>query len=115
MKKIILILALTAGSVSLFAQQIQDSSRKKTSDTLLVEASCGECRFGMKGKGCQLAIRINGNSYFVDGTSIDKHGDAHGKNGFCNAIRQAKVTGEIKDDRFLASSFVLLPSTAANK
>ena len=115
MKKIILILGLCTGSISLFAQQIQDTSLKKTSDTLLVEASCGECQFGMKGKGCQLAIRINGNSYFVDGSGIDKHGDAHGKNGFCNAIRQAKVTGEIKNDRFLASSFVLLPSTAANK
>ena len=115
MKKIILVLALSTGSVSLFAQQIQDTSHKKTSDTLLVEASCGECRFGMKGKGCQLAIRINGNAYFVDGTGIDKYGDAHGKDGFCNAIRQAKVTGELKNERFLASSFVLLPSTAASK
>ncbi|TBX69523.1 hypothetical protein EZL74_06495 [Flavobacterium silvisoli] len=79
--------------------------------TQIVEASCGQCQFGMKGKGgCDLAVRIDGKSYFVDGTKIDKHGDAHAKDGFCNAIRKAEVVGEIKGDRFVASSFKLLPT-----
>jgi hypothetical protein len=75
----------------------------------VVEASCGQCRFGMKGKGCNLAVRMDGKSYFVDGTSIDEHGDAHATEGFCNAIRKAEVRGKIVNDRYVASYFKLLP------
>jgi hypothetical protein len=28
-------------------------------------------------KDCELAVRIDGKPYFVDGTSLDSHGDAH--------------------------------------
>ncbi len=75
----------------------------------VVDASCGECQFKMEGKGCDLAVRIDGKSYFVDGSKIDDHGDAHSQHGMCNAIRKAKVTGEIKDGRFVASAFELVP------
>ena len=75
-----------------------------------VEASCGECQFDMEGTGCDLAVRIDGNAYYVDGSSIDEHGDAHSEHGMCNSIRKAIVTGEIKDDRFAATSFKLLPT-----
>ena len=78
--------------------------------TLIVEASCGQCQFGMKDKkGCDLAVRIDGKSYFVDGTDIHKHGDAHAEDGFCSAVRNAEVVGEVKDNKFIASSFKLLP------
>lgn len=78
--------------------------------TQIVEASCGQCQFGMKGKGgCDLAVRIDGKSYFVDGTDLNKHGDAHAEDGFCSAIRKAEVIGEVKNDRFVVSSFKLLP------
>lgn len=80
--------------------------------TQIVEASCGQCQFGMKAKGCDLAIRIDGKSYFVDGTAIDQHGDAHAADGFCSAVRKAEVVGEIVDNRFKATSFKLLPLTA---
>jgi hypothetical protein len=36
----------------------------------------------MEGKACDLAVRIDGKAYFVDGTSIDSHGDAHAADGF---------------------------------
>ena len=75
----------------------------------IVEASCGQCQFGMPGSGCDLAIRIDGESWYVDGSSIDDHGDAHGDDGLCNCIRQAKVTGEIREGRFVATQFVVLP------
>ena len=81
-----------------------DSTKK----LLIVEASCGQCQFHMAGKGCNLAVRIHGKSYFVDGTSIDDHGDAHAKDGFCEAIRMAKVQGEIVNNRFKASYFQLI-------
>ena len=45
----------------------------------------------------------------MNGSSIDYHEDANGEEGMCNLIRQAEVTGEIKDGRFTATSFKLLP------
>lgn len=74
----------------------------------VVEAACGECRFKMEGNSCDLAVRIGDKSYFVDGTSIDAHGDAHAKDGFCNAIRKAEVQGEVVNNRFKATYFKLL-------
>lgn len=73
-----------------------------------VEAACGECKFAMKGKGCNLAIRVDGKAYFVDNTKLDDHGDAHADDGFCNKIRRADVTGKIVKDRFVVSKFTLL-------
>jgi hypothetical protein len=87
----------------------------KTKEVLLVDASCGQCRLGLKGKDCDLAIRLNGQAYFVDGTTIDSHGDAHANNGFCNTVRKAEVQGEIVDNRFQATYFKLLPETAKVK
>ena len=102
MKNILLATFLFIG----IAVQAQD--KKKFDKPTIVEASCGECQFGMKGKSCDLAVRIDGKSYFVDGTKIDQHGDAHAKDGFCNAIRKASVTGSIVKDRFVATSFTLI-------
>lgn len=90
---------------------VVDSTKK----ILTVEASCGQCKFGLKEKGCDLAVRIDGKAYFVDGTSIDDHGDAHGAGGFCMAIRKAEVQGKIKDGRFKATYFKLLPDTVTPK
>jgi hypothetical protein len=83
--------------------------KKETSKPQIVEVSCGECQFGMKGKSCDLAIRIDGKSYFVDGTKIDDHGNSHAKDGFCETVRKAEVTGEIVNDRFKVVTFTLLP------
>ena len=74
----------------------------------VVEAACGECQFKLAGKSCDLAVRIDGKSYFVDGTNIDSHGDAHAKNGFCNAVRKAEVQGEVVNNRFKVTYFKLL-------
>ena len=75
----------------------------------VVDAACGQCQFGITGKaGCDLAVRIDGESYFVDGTTIHDHGDAHADDGFCETIRQVEVKGEIIDGRFKAESFTLV-------
>ena len=29
-----------------------------SADTLLVEAACGQCRLGLPGQGCDLAVRV---------------------------------------------------------
>jgi len=74
----------------------------------LVQTACGECQFKLAGKGCDLAVRIDGKAYFADGTDIDSHGDAHAKDGFCNAVSNAEVQGEIVNDRFKVTYFKLL-------
>ena len=74
----------------------------------VVDAACGQCQFKMTEKsGCDLAVKIDGKSYFVDGTTIHDHGDAHADDGFCETIRQVEVKGEIIDGRFKAESFTL--------
>lgn len=78
----------------------------------VVEASCGQCQFKMDGKGCDLAVRIKGKTFFVDGTNIDDHGDAHAKDGFCQSIRKAEIQGSIVNNRFIATYFKLLPEKA---
>lgn len=96
--------------VLLFTVLLSNGQDKKEAlKPQIVEVSCGECQFGLKGKGCDLAVRIDGKSYFVDGTKIDDYGDAHAKDGFCKTIRKAAVTGTIVNNRFKATSFTLLP------
>jgi hypothetical protein len=85
-----------------------NSQPDTTKKLMTVETACGQCQFGLKGKGCTLAIRINGKAYFVEGTDIDSYGDAHAKDGFCNAIRKAQVQGEITNDKFKVSYFKVL-------
>jgi len=78
-------------------------------ESRIVEAACGECQFSMPGTGCDLAVRIDGQDCFVDGTGIDDHGDAHANEGLCNAVRKARVSGEVRDGKFVATAFELLP------
>ena len=103
MKKILYLAILFSATLA----SAQD--KKEEPKPQIVEASCGQCQFGMEGHGCELAVRIDGKSYFVDGTSIDSHGDAHANDGFCTAIRKAEVVGKVVDNRFKATSFKLLP------
>ena len=112
MKAIVLIFSLILVSSISNAQNkypIADSTRPIKE----VEASCGLCQLGLKASDCALAVRIDGKSYFVDGTSIDEHGDAHAKDGFCNKIRRATVQGEIVDNRYKVTYFKLLPVVPA--
>jgi hypothetical protein len=104
--KRILTLLLLISSISIWAQDKKDNSKIQ-----IVEASCGQCQFGMEGKSCDLAVRIDGKSYFVEGTNIDAHGDAHANDGFCASIRKAAVIGTIKDNKFVVTYFKLQPIT----
>jgi len=99
MKKVLIILSFLAISCA-----------NKDEISQVVDASCGQCQFGMTSqKGCDLAVKIDGKSYFVDGSKIDDHGDAHNKkDGFCEVVRKAKVTGKIVDNRFVATSFKMV-------
>ena len=83
-------------------------TKEQLAEGVEVEVACGECMFGLAGESCDLAVRIDGQAYFVDGTSIDDHGDAHAEDGLCNAIRKGTVKGKIENDRFIAESIELL-------
>jgi hypothetical protein len=95
-------------STSIFAQNAKIKTIDPAKKVLTVEASCGQCQFKMNGKGCTLAVRIEGKSYFVEKADIDEFGDAHSIEGFCNAIKKAKVQGEIVGDKFVVSYFEIL-------
>jgi hypothetical protein len=107
MRRFLLLILLFCSSVA-FAQNPSPKTINPAKKVLTVEASCGQCQFKMAGKGCTLAVRIDGKAYFVDKAHIDDFGDAHGKMGFCNAIRKAKVQGEVVDGKFVASYFEII-------
>jgi hypothetical protein len=100
MKKIYLICILA------FIFSCKNNKSKKQT----VELSCGQCQFELTSqKGCDLAVRIDGKAYFIDGAHIDDFGDAHDEHtGFCEVIRKAEVTGKVVGNRFKASSVTLL-------
>ncbi len=117
MKHVLIILCCFVIGTTVFSQvtdkkiNVPDPTKK----IMTVEASCGQCKFQLKGKGCNLAVRFEGKAYFVDGTSIDEHGDAHADDGFCLAIRKAEVQGSIVNNRFVATYFKLLPEPVTQK
>ena len=110
MKKLSLgLLALIMFNIS----NAQDTTTKKlvfnpNSPSYQVEATCGTCMFKMKGNGCILAVKFKDKNYFVEGTGIEDHGDAHDKEGFCNAVKKAKVQGSVVGDKFLVTYFKLI-------
>lgn len=89
-------------------QSVNQSLKIKSA---VYEVACGQCQFNQPGFGCDLAIKIKGKVYWIDGTSIDDHGDAHADDGFCNKIRKARVSGELKNNRVKISDFILIKAT----
>lgn len=111
-------LVATAAMFCISAVQAQSkvSVPDSTKKIQVVEASCGQCQFGMKDKkGCDLAVRISGKTYFVEGTKIDEHGDAHAKDGFCESIRKAEAQGEVVNDKFKVTYFKLIKTPEPKK
>ena len=102
----LLVFAVSCGQQ---ASETTEITTEQLAKGVVVEAACGECMFELPGESCDLAVKINGQAYFVDGAEIDGHGDAHAENGMCTTVRKAEVAGEITDGRFVAKSFNLLP------
>jgi len=113
MKKILWIAILSCFGLASQAQT-QSSSKNQTIEfkDRIIEVSCGECNFKLDGNGCSLAVRFDGKAYFVKGADINDYGDAHARDGFCNAVRKAKVTGKLVKNRFVAKKIEILPATS---
>ncbi|MCZ6817169.1 MAG: DUF6370 family protein, partial [Planctomycetota bacterium] len=81
------------------------SDGEKTSSVMMtLEAGCGSCIFNMPAvRGCKLAVKIDGKPYLVTGASVNAH-----QAGLCGAAKQAKCSGEVKDDMFVATKFQLV-------
>lgn len=110
MKRLIFVLFIGVFAINVNAQTAPKKAiSTKTITKQVVEIACGECQFKMKGKDCELAVRIDGKPYFVDGKDIDDFGDAHAEHGFCNAVTKAEITGQIVNNRFKAAEIKLLP------
>ena len=94
--------------LSLFIIAFSCSNKKEISQ--VVEIACGQCQFSLDSQaGCDLAVRIGDEAYFVDGFDIDAFGDAHDQHtGFCEVIRKAEVSGIVKKGRFKASAIKLV-------
>lgn len=86
-----------------------DEATDPSKTSQIVDTACGQCQFDMDGKfGCDLAVKIDSAYYFVAGTGINEHGDAHADDGFCETIRKAEVTGEVTNGIFQVESFKLI-------
>lgn len=112
MKKLTFFLFVVLASTAASAQ-VSTPDPAKPVDTL--QASCGLCKFDMKAAECELAVIYKGEKYWVTGTQIDDHGNAHADDGFCNAVRKAEVQGSVVDGKFKVTYFKLLPEVSSKK
>ena len=104
MRKLIISLGFLFAAFAASAQTDKPDPEKKTE---VLKAACGLCQFGMAAEDCALAVRYKGKVYWVEGTGIDDHGDAHADDGFCNKVRKASVQGEVVDKKFVVTYFQL--------
>lgn len=101
MKQFLIFCAFVCCSFYSFGQaQTTIHKKDKTKPVVAAELACGQCQFKLAGKSCDLAVRIDGKAYFVDGVHIDSLGNAHASDGMCNAITKAEVQGELIDNRY---------------
>ncbi len=116
MRDILLLFSFLFISCLLSAQSKRSVGKLNDQKQVLeMEAGCGMCMFGMKDNDCRLALKKNEKTWFVKGTDIDDHGDAHGDDGFCNATHRARVQGTFTGDTLVVSYFELIPNTVKRK
>jgi Family of unknown function (DUF6370) len=74
----------------------------------VVDVGCAACVFEVAGaSGCQTAIRLNGLVFLASGTGVPDAEDH--STGVCAGLQKARVSGTTVGNKFVATSFVLLP------
>ncbi|MCB9360319.1 MAG: hypothetical protein H6587_02190 [Flavobacteriales bacterium] len=108
MKNLIFLIAIV-----LFSLTTQAQKKEKTYKVL---AACGTCHFNMSSPtGCALAIQVAGKYYWVDGSTLQDHGDEHDEDGMCKVTRKAEAQGTFEGNRFKATSFALISEKKKKK
>lgn len=79
----------------------------------VVTASCGFCQLKMETPGCYRAVVIDEKAYPVVGVPALDMATMHQPGGYCVTLREATVEGTVKDDRFYADSYELIPLESA--
>jgi Family of unknown function (DUF6370) len=116
MRKILLLFSFLFISILMVAQSKRTVGKINDQQPVLeMEAGCGMCMFGVKDNDCRLTLKKNEKTYYVKGTDIDDHGDAHADDGFCNATRRARVQGSFSGDTLVVSYFELIHNSVKKK
>lgn len=78
-----------------------------------VDVACGMCvyKLGAGTTGCYWSMDHEGTARPIIAPGLlPKDHENHAPDGMCNMKRQAVVTGKVYDNRFVATSFDLLPA-----
>lgn len=74
-----------------------------TGETQTYEVGCGGCIFQMEDAvGCEAAVKVDDKTYWIEGVKISAHNI-----GLCSGSAEADMAGEVKDGKFIATSFAL--------
>lgn len=75
-----------------------------------VKIGCGRCQFHMEeAQGCPFAAEIDGQHYLIQGRVPEDH-QSHAQDGICNMVREAKVSGTVRDGKLITTQLDLLPA-----
>ena len=79
-------------------------------DNQLLTAACGMCLYAKPtGQGCYWVVEIDGETYPMAGELPRDHQN-HAPDGMCNMKRQARISGALRGENFIATQFDLLPA-----
>ena len=73
---------------------------KEEATEQLAEIGCALCQMGLDCESCQLAVKIEDKTYFVEGFEMD----AEAEHELCSVIKKAKVKGQVAENRFKAEN-----------
>lgn len=96
--KNLLLVFLLAFSATLFGQTKIENK--------IVQTGCGMCMFKAKSaKSCSVYVKIDDQFYETVGVDKKVTGTGHEADGYCEVIKKARISGEIKRGKFYATSF----------
>lgn len=98
----------------MLASALACGSTGETVTNQQITVGCGMCRFGIvntERPGCYWAAEFGDKHVPVFGPLPHDH-ENHSPTGMCNMNRRAIVDGTLKEDRFVATRFELLPASA---
>lgn len=78
--------------------------KETVTDEQMAEVGCANCQFEMECDECKLAVKIEDETYLVEGVGFD----AFAQDDLCSMVKNAKVAGKIEKKIFKASKIELI-------